>query len=147
MTRPQTPATTATAMMMTVCMLVADWMLPRTDRRSSRSEPDGSTTFGTATFSAVGKFGAVPAGGLGTVISAGGGASGGGTSGGGEGGGASGGGASGGGASGGGASGGGASGEGASGGGEGGRGGGAGQDETVPETPARVIEQTMPPNT
>jgi len=138
MARPQTPATIATAMMMTVCMLVAVWMLPRSDRRSSRAEPDGSKTIGTATFSAVGKFGAVPAGGLGTrtVISAGGGASGGG-----DGGGASGGG------DGGGASGGGASGEGASGEGEGGGGGGAGQDETVPETPARVIEQTMPPNT
>jgi hypothetical protein len=105
-------------MMMTVCKLMAVWMLLRSESRSSRAEPVGeeggkggggaTTTIGTATLFAtvmagacvtftaravesasgdcdvravaasstvaarlaVGKFGAVPAGGLGTVISA-----------------------------------------------------------------------------
>jgi hypothetical protein len=114
MARAKTRATTATTMMMTVCVLALIWMLSRSERTSSRAEPDGeeggggATIIGTATFSAtvmvgacitvtaraaesaaagcdvradaaastvaarlaVGKLGAVPAGGLGTVISA-----------------------------------------------------------------------------
>ena len=57
MARAQTPATTATTMMMTVCVLVPIWMLPRSERTSSRVKPDGeeggggATLIGTATFS------------------------------------------------------------------------------------------------
>jgi len=118
MARTQTLATRATTMMMIVCMLMAVRMLPRSERKLSRAEPDGggaigeggggATTIATATLSAtvmaaacvtvtaraaesaargcdvsalaasrtvaarlaVEALGAVPAGGLGTVICA-----------------------------------------------------------------------------
>ena len=46
MARTQTLATTATTMMMIVCMLMAVRMLPRSERKSSRAEPDGGGAIG-----------------------------------------------------------------------------------------------------